>query len=113
MEALEFVGRSLPAGNAVMSCSVSGILGRKTGIRLATLTWMVIFHHLKCDLHMNTESLAYILKNNKRKVKVLVAPACLTLYDPMDCSPPGSSVYRILQARTLGWVAILFSRGSS
>ena len=36
-----------------------------------------------------------------------------TLCDPMDCSPPGSSVYGILQARMLGWVAIPFSRGSS
>ena len=31
----------------------------------------------------------------------------------MDCSPPGSSVHRILQARILEWVAISFSRGSS
>ena len=35
---------------------------------------------------------------------------CLTLCDPMDCSPPGSSVHVILQARTLEWVAISFSR---
>ena len=33
--------------------------------------------------------------------------------DPMDCSPPDSSVHGILQARTLEWVAISFSRGSS
>ena len=32
---------------------------------------------------------------------------------PMDCSPPGSSVHGILQARILEWVAISFSRGSS
>ena len=31
------------------------------------------------------------------------------LFDPMDCSPPGSSVHRILQARILEWVAIPFS----
>ena len=31
---------------------------------------------------------------------------CLTLCDPMDCNPPGSSVHGILQARTLEWVAI-------
>ena len=37
----------------------------------------------------------------------------LTLWDPMDCSLPGSSVHRILQARILEWVAIPFSRGSS
>ena len=32
--------------------------------------------------------------------------SCLTLCNPMDCSPPGSSVHGILQARTLEWVAI-------
>ena len=35
--------------------------------------------------------------------------SCLTLYDPMDGSPPGSPVPGILQARTLEWVAISFS----
>ena len=39
--------------------------------------------------------------------------SCLTLCDPMDCSPPGSSVHGILQARILEWVAIPFSRKSS
>ena len=34
-------------------------------------------------------------------VKVLVAQACLTLCDPMDCSLPGSSVHGLLQARIL------------
>ena len=38
---------------------------------------------------------------------------CLTLCDPMDCSPPGSSVHGILQARMLEWVAISSSKGSS
>ena len=33
------------------------------------------------------------------KVKVLVAQSCPTLCDPMDCSPPGSSVLGILQVR--------------
>ena len=44
---------------------------------------------------------------------VLVAQSCPTLCNPMDCSPPGSSVHGILQAGTLGWVATSFSRGSS
>ena len=44
---------------------------------------------------------------------MLVAQSCLTLCDPMDCSPPGSSVHGILQARTLEWVAIPLSRGIS
>ena len=34
----------------------------------------------------------------------------MTLFDPIDGSPPGSSVHRILQARTLEWVAISFSQ---
>ena len=46
-------------------------------------------------------------------VSVLVAQSCLALCDPVDCSPPGSSVRGILQARILEWVAIPFSRGSS
>ena len=39
--------------------------------------------------------------------------SCLTLCDPMDCSPPGSSVHGILQAGILQWVAMPSSRGSS
>ena len=39
--------------------------------------------------------------------------SCLTLYDPRDCSPPGASVRGIFQLRTLEWVSISFSRGSS
>ena len=43
----------------------------------------------------------------------MCAQSCLTLCDFMDCSPPGSSVCGILQARVLQWVAVPFSRGSS
>ena len=46
------------------------------------------------------------------KVKVLVLSR-VWFCDPMDCSPLGSSVNGILQARILEWVAIPFSRGSS
>ena len=42
-----------------------------------------------------------------------VAQSCPTLSDPRDCSPPGSSVHGISQARILEWGAISFSRGSS
>ena len=44
---------------------------------------------------------------------VLVAQLWVTLRDPMDCSPPGSSVHGILQAGLLEWVANPFSRGFS
>ena len=43
----------------------------------------------------------------------LTAQSCPTFCHPMDCSLPGSSVHGILQARTLEWVAIPSSRGSS
>ena len=49
----------------------------------------------------------------KKKVKVLVTQSCPTLYDSIDCNPPGTSVHGILQARILEWGAIPFSKGSS
>ena len=49
----------------------------------------------------------------QRCVSVRLLQLCLTLCDPMDYSPLGSSVHGILQARTLEWVAMPFSRGSS
>ena len=42
-----------------------------------------------------------------------VVQSCLTLCDPMDCNPPGSSVHGIFHARIQDWVAIPFSRGFS
>ena len=44
----------------------------------------------------------------KVKSQSEVAQSCLTLSDPMDCSPPGSSVHGIFQARVLEWSAIAF-----
>ena len=49
----------------------------------------------------------------ERKKDSEVAHSCPTLCNPIDCSPPGSSVHGILQARILEWVAVSFSRGSS
>ena len=45
-------------------------------------------------------------------MKVSVAQSCQTVCEPIDCSPPGSSVHGILQTRILEWVAIPFSRES-
>ena len=42
-----------------------------------------------------------------------IAQLCLTLSDPIDCSPPGSSVHGIFQARMLEWAAVSFSKGFS
>ena len=45
----------------------------------------------------------------KVKSESEVTQSCPTLCDPMDCSPPGSSVHGIFQARVLEWGAIAFS----
>ena len=51
----------------------------------------------------------FLLQCMKVKSESEVAQSCLTLSNPMDCSPPGSSVHGIFQARVLGWGAIAFS----
>ena len=51
----------------------------------------------------------FLLQCMKVKSESEVAQLCPTLSDPMDCSPPGSSVHGIFQARVLEWGAIAFS----
>ena len=52
----------------------------------------------------------FLLQCMKLKSESKVAESCLTLSDPMDCSPPGSSIHGIFQARVLEWGAIAFSK---
>ena len=65
------------------------------------------FHHSLCRFITLIGSSRAII------FSVLASQSYLTLCDPMDCSPPGTSVHGALQARTLEWVAIPFSRESS
>ena len=51
----------------------------------------------------------FLLQCMKMKSESEVAQSCLTLSNPMDCSPPGSSIHGILQTRVLEWGAIAFS----
>ena len=51
----------------------------------------------------------FLLQCMKGKSESEVAQSCPTLSDPMDCSPPGSSVRGFFQARVLEWGAIAFS----
>ena len=51
----------------------------------------------------------FLLQCMKVKSESEVAQLCLTLSDPMDCSPPGSSFHGIFQAKVLEWVAIAYS----
>ena len=55
----------------------------------------------------------FLLQCMKVKSESEVAQSCPTFSDPMDCSPPGSSVHGIFQARVLEWVAIAFSMSPS
>ena len=52
----------------------------------------------------------FLLQCMKVKSESEVAQSCPTLSDPMDCSPPGSSVHGSFQARVLEWVANAFSK---
>ena len=53
----------------------------------------------------------FLLQCMKGKSESEAAQSCPTFLDPMDCSPPGSSIHGIFQARVLEWVAIAFSQG--
>ena len=52
----------------------------------------------------------FLLQCMKVKSQSEIAQSCLTPSNPMDCSPPGSSIHGICQARVLEWVAIAFSK---
>ena len=54
----------------------------------------------------------FLLQCMKVKSESEVAQSCLTPSNPMDCSPPGSPVHGILQARVLEWGAIAFSKNT-
>ena len=75
-----------------------GGTGRETACPFAL--WWNVPDRIQC-FHMVSPVYAKLLQS------------CPTLYDPVDCGPPGSSVHGILQARILEWVAISFSRRSS
>ena len=67
------------------------------------------------NLHWQVDSLplSHLGSSSGCSCSCSVVQLCLTLWDPMDCSLPGSSVHRIFQARILEQVAISYSRGSS
>ena len=73
---------------------------------------LVCGQHILTFFHLVGGRSQYLQKNSQDVAQdilhspCLVAKLCLTLCDPVDCSPPGSSVHGILQARILEWVAI-------
>ena len=69
-------------------------------------------HHRKSRESTNMELMREFLKTEFISSFMKHVQSHLTLCNPMDCSPPGSSIHSISQARLLKWVAISFSRGS-
>ena len=60
--------------------------------------------------YQGSSTISKIIKNSAAAAAAKSLQSCLTLCNPIDGSPPGSPIPRILQARVLEWVAIAFSR---
>ena len=76
--------------------------------RLQSMVSQRVGHSTKQTVH-NGKALCHTGGKRPTAATAKSLQSCLTLCDPIDSSPPGSSVPRILQARTLEWVAIFFS----
>ena len=84
-----------------------------SAIKMASYAYLrlLIFFHLDSSLWVICIGISHDVKIVK--MKLLVIQLCPTLCDSIDCSPSGSFVHGILQARIMEWIAIPFSRGSS
>ena len=96
-----------------MDCIVHGVAKSQTEqLSLSLSTYSLDLVSRTCSTHP-FEIICLLLPQatpwGKRKSEP--AQSCPTLCEPVDCSPPGSSIHGILQARILEWVAISFSRG--
>ena len=81
---------------------------RQQILQLNFMTFTSLWKLIHTHTHTPRTLSIYNVRMHTKSLKL-----CLTLCDPKDCSPPGSSVHRISQARQLKWVAISFSRGLS
>ena len=115
----------IPWTGGLVGCGVA-----KSRTRLSDFTFTVHFHALEEEMATHSSVLAWRIPGtgepgglpsmglqSRTRLKWLssssVSHSVMSLCSPMDCSPPGSSVHGILQARILEWIAIPFSRGSS
>ena len=96
--------------------------GKSPGGRELPLSLLVTFRHSPVPLQLPHFCSRFQKCNSAHSrtslfcsscVLCLVIQLCPTFCDAMDCSPPGSCVHGILQARILEWVAMPSSRGSS
>ena len=98
----------LSAWESPCSPSESGDRGRGAG----RSPWEGQPHQYPCFLVMGQAGVLPVVQCMKVNSESEVAQSCLTLRDPMDCSPPGFSVHGTFQARVLEWGAIAFSEPS-
>ena len=80
------------------------------------MAFLIIFKYLELEIKRTGDvGRPFIVRESEEEALscAVLTQLCPTLCDPMDCSPPGSSVHGILQERRLEWVAMPCSRGSS
>ena len=99
---------------ALMSLSPQLLHGRQ---KCHSIHIFFFFEHLPKRFFESSEIVPafgeFVIQWNVRANSMLSHFSCVWFCDPMDCSPPGSSVHGILWARILEWVAMPSSRGSS
>ena len=84
-------------------------LEKEMAAHSSILAWKIPW----AEKHARLQSMGSPRVRHDLVTKQIVAQSCSTLWDLLGCSPPGSSVHGIFQARILEWVAISSSRRSS
>ena len=95
-------------GPARLLCSWNSP-GKNTGVGCRSLLQRIFLTQGSNPLLLHWQAGSLLLSQQL----CLFSQSCQTLCNPMDCTPPGSSVHGILQARILDWVAMPSSKGSS
>ena len=107
---LLFLTVSVVGGAGVVSGHCSGSESewdhRQISPHATIICWLLVIDHPL------PRWLAHIVGNVTCSLVCLITRLCPTLWEPIVCSPPGSSAHRIFQVRILEWVAISFSRES-
>ena len=97
----------LPSTTADPRAPEHSTLGPFSDLPLHVLTKMLVLSHHK--IRASCRNCLYVIITTAAAAAAKSLQSCPTLCNPIDGSPPGSPVPRILQARTLEWVAISFS----
>ena len=109
-----FCLQSFPVSESFPMSLLFASVGQSTGTSVLVLPMNILGWfplELTGFISLQSKGLSRVLSSTKRDAQLF--QSCPTLWDSMDCSPPGSNVHGILQARILDWVPMSFSRGSS